>query len=560
MSSSPSNALSSRRAALAALAALALPVSASAASCSGSCAGSADERPTSSARPSASLAAPAPPPAPASLALTLQVPAPRATWQSLRASLGDVLPLGVAGGLSALFGVPLDAAVELDDAAPLALAVLAPVSFALAARLRSSSGLVARLASGPSARFEASTFSEGTLLTPRDAGRPPLAVIDEHLVLGSSTDAATSLGPYVTRALAREAGATKGDATLRLLPAGLVAAAAALEAGLEGPLGAYVAGASSELREVLLASPALSFVLRGDAAGLTLEGALPLAGAAAPLRALFEGAAPRGEGLVALVAGLPRDTALALATREAPASRGARVEARVRGLAALVPVLGAAALEPLASALGAWSRARAEDEVLGLVLDGTGPTLFTASRADGEAAVAAQDALAKALEGPALGAALRGKGLSLDVGTTRVPRHERDVLRARLSSERGEGDLPRALDLLLVATPERALATAGLSTRATLLALLDAAQSESLGADGEVRARLARVPASARLLVVAELARLVAFRRGRPRPASSGLAVLSLDGPSAPGAGAPLRLELSPEALVALSDLVSWSR
>lgn len=579
----------SRRVALATLATLALPVGAGLGACAGSCAGSGEGGAgPSGPRPSSSARAPEAPPAPSTLALTLVVPAPRASWQSLRGSLGDALPLGVGGALSALFGVPLDAAVELDDAAPLALAVTlgearaAPLdaddagaratqptgraapstSFAWAARLRSSSGLVARLTAGASARFEVTAFEGGALLTPRDAARPPLGVIDEHLVLGSSPGAVTGLGVFVVRALARGAGATQGDATLRALPAGLAAVAAGLEGG-EGPLGAFVAGASRELCEVLRALPAVALVLRSDRDGLSLEGELSLVGAAAPLRALFEGPAPSGEGPPALVASLPRDTALALATRQAPSARAERAIARARALGAELPVLGAAALEPLASALGGFARARGDVEALGLVLDGTGPTLFTASRADGEAAARARDALAAALEGPALGAALGAKGLGLDVGKTRVPRHERDVLRVRLSSERQASErqvseLPSALDLLLVTTDDRALATAGLSTRATLLALLDASPDEALGAGPEVRARLARVPASARLVLVADVPRLVAFRRGRPRPEAPGLVLLSLAEPSAAGAGARLRLELAPEALVALSDLVSW--
>lgn len=180
----------------------------------------------SSSPPSASAVASALPavPEPENVGATLYIPDGGATWERLRAALGgehSLLPSRFGSFVVSAVGLPISCADLVSDHEPvvglvLDPSLLHPFEGAIAIHLRSADSVLSRATQGELAthRSERKTDSKGDFLTRIGSGPDvALAVFGNHLVIGTSASALSTLGPYLAQRVSGLA-TSGGDATL----------------------------------------------------------------------------------------------------------------------------------------------------------------------------------------------------------------------------------------------------------------------------------------------------------------------------------------------------------
>lgn len=153
-------------------------------------------------------------PAPSGLVAELVVPKPAELWASLRGIASGTAPLPASAELviTALFELPVLTASALDLSRPVTGALLSvelqpdPVPV-LAFRVLDGNEVLGRVASGPSASFEAkaSSVTGLALLAPKtekEGAKVRFGVYRNHLLVSPEAAAIESAAPYLVRTLA----------------------------------------------------------------------------------------------------------------------------------------------------------------------------------------------------------------------------------------------------------------------------------------------------------------------------------------------------------------------
>lgn len=154
-------------------------------------------------------------PEPANVGATLYLPDGGASWTRLRTALGGehaLLPSRFGSFIVSTVGLPISCADLVSDHEPvvgmlLEPSLLHPFEGAIAIHLRSADSVLSRATQGELAthRAERKQDSKGDFLTrigtSSSAERPDvaLALFGNHLVIGTSATALSTLGPYLSR-------------------------------------------------------------------------------------------------------------------------------------------------------------------------------------------------------------------------------------------------------------------------------------------------------------------------------------------------------------------------
>jgi hypothetical protein len=530
----------------------------------------------------ASVDAPPPPPSakpavpvPNGLVADLVVRAPATLLGELRQELAGpmlLMPRTLGGLVINLFGLPLSAAELVDERLPVYGATVvtgqgqeARLGSAVAIHVKDGGRLIARLTKGPDATFDGSQKGDLTMLAPKPALRQarleaPLAVVDNYLVAGDSTEALQALGPYLARTAPRGE-PSEHDVELRIRDSAssepVRTRLAALRAPLEAlpippPLRALVSP------ESLIEAGLGVLELMGEGT-VTLDVATE---APLKLRARVAARNPLAAGVLASLktiepaklADLPDDVVAAATWAQPPGEPSLRAASAAAdivsttGLAVADRAVLEVALAKMAAGQGSGLR-------FGLRCTGVGLT----GLADGEARDApllrtGLEELLALRKSKSVKARLEAEGMSLSVDRGRARHIPDDVHRIRIERKAPEGDEPPPpIDLRYVVTDDRFYAAAGMQSLETLQHLHAPDPEHRWANKLAIAAAVKGLPDVAWASVIIDPQGVNACLQGKPGGSHATPLTLSV-GPSK--GGLELRVDVAPGLLRALGGLM----
>ena len=467
-------------------------------------------------------------PAPPGLIAELTLTGPRELLADLREAAGGpalFLPRTVGGLLVNLFGLPLQATEIFDEQLPVLAASAtvpgspaAPPDWCVGVHVREAAALLTVLTGGRDARFSSTREGDHVWLEAKPGNREArltatVGLLDNYLLSGPSRDALKRLGPYVARTLARRSPAKQRGVSIDLR---------------EGAAGPELQRRLAMLRTLVSAMPLRppwSAVLDVDAtlgslaelvAGLksghvevtlderAFEVDATLAMAADP-PALAPSAA-------ADLLTLPDDTLAALTWSQSAAGRDAGAAEQARTLSGLLAALPKAGLTEetqasLASGLGSLARGRGDRTTAAVRCTGVGITgMAVGDVASTEMLAQGVKEIAALAKHKAVKEALKGRGLELSGGKTRIVELPEDVWRWRLTPTAPSETEARlgVIDMLTSWNEQRFLVAAGLETIDTLQLLRAPDAARSWSQKDTIKSAVARLPPKVWLAVVVD--------------------------------------------------------
>gem|GEM_PF-2759239 len=507
-------------------------------------------------------------PAPPDLAGELVVANPERSLAALRRALGDeavLVPRTVGGLAVSLLGLPLRAAQEFDEALPLvgALAGDEDARFAFAVHVRDGGTFAVVATSGEDAPFTVERVDGLAHLVPRASLRGPLVpglalgVAGNYLVVGTSRDAVTTLGPYLAHMLGPRADRGEREVAFRATGQRFGKLAKRLLDGSTASLDPATWAALAPIVDLDATRDALTDSLaRATSVDATLTLGEP------PLRlearvSLDESRRLAGRALVrpTELMSLRADSMLGLALGSDAAGRKAEASARQRGLVTALAAKGgrfdAAASE---AALLAVAEGRGDVTRFGAVCSGAGLTGFATGSVTG------REALERGLRGlvglkddPALKRALDGRGLDVTAERGRLELVTDEVTLIRVAprpkKDATSDERRSAIDLRFTVGDERFVVAAGNETVDVLRGFYRPTQAGDLGKVEGVAAALARLGDESFAALYLDPAALRSCAAGRPSASPSGFMVAAL---SPSDGGVTLRVEVKNAVLAGL--------
>jgi hypothetical protein len=379
-----------------------------------------------------------------------------------------VMPRTLGGLVANFFGLPIRVAEHVEDEKPLtAAAALRKREVHVAAAAHVKRGFVEQATRGEDGSFIAERDGDLTWLKAGPKARRALvpgtlAVVDDCLVVGTSREAVTLLGPYLARTVAP---GVKQDAAGTHIDVRAGALAKLFEA-IEPPKLPAPWSSIADPKEILAA---MRDIARELGAG---EVTLDLAKDALVMEARFDAASAEAGRRLAkwptmparALLDVPSDTVAAAIWVEDAEARHQRAKARADALSELV----GDAKDDLRKALEALSRGRGADTRIGLRCTGVGLTGFASGSVADKKAIDEGLKTALALgDHAAVKKLLHEKDLDLESKKTRIERVPIDVWRLRLKPD-DKDETREVIDLLGGADESRYLVAAGMETIDTL--------------------------------------------------------------------------------------------
>lgn len=517
------------------------------------------------APPPSSAAAPLlVPAAPDDLAAHVVVQAARSSLPALRAGLGDAaaaIPGSFASVVTSLAGLPITVAELVEDDAPITASILATesgIEAVVAVHVRSTDRLASIATAGEGARFRAIAGDAGlTRLVPvrppsEGAAAPHLAVLGNHLLIGTSDAAIDRAGAFTERApppaleegelIAIEHGPAAPILARRLAarwlgPASTPSTPGAPPVGPHGDLGAALALGPYLLPKLDAAFDALA----GGRTSLRLDGGrvrIDVAAGDSLLTRLGAASLPASEAVSFLA--LPKDAAVAVLFHGGGA--GTQAVTLSSELTSLTGISGPRR-EKVAAAITKLEHARAPALALGAGMAPGGPALwFRTPVVDGPGAKGALAALVKAV-----GEKAKKERPSVTARATVVERVG-DVVRLRVRDSAREDAAP--VDVYLRREDDLLLGATGRDAIEALQALRDGAPESRLGSE-QLAVDLAASAPKHYALGLVDLVGIDALMGRKPTGAARVLAGASL---AERGGVLSVRILLEPAALPALRE------